>query len=98
MSATELLIELLSLTPAPPPADELPAEQLIAIFEAILEQRAEVIARIAAPISLTDSDRELWHEIERRQTAWQEMLAASLHAIATQRTGSKHLRSYAQHL
>lgn len=98
MSATELLTELLALTPAPPAADALPAEQLIAIFEAILEQRAEVIARLTAPISLSDGDRTIWHEIERRQRAWQDMLATVLEAIGAQRAGTKHLRSYAQHL
>ncbi len=98
MMMTELLSRLLELTPPPPAAHALATEQLIAVFEAILEQRAEVIAQIAAPVTLTDDDREIWGVIERRQHAWQATLAAALQAVAAQRSGTRHLRSYAQHL
>lgn len=98
MSATELLQQLLAMTPPPPAVGDLPAERLIATFEVILEQRAEVISALAGPVTMSDDDREIWREIQRRQNAWQDTLQAALQAVAAQRSGTKHLRSYAQHL
>ncbi len=98
MSPTELLPRLLALTPPPPGVGDMPAERLIAVFEVILEQRAEIIAELAGPVTLTEDDRAIWREIEHRQRAWQDTLAAALRAVAAQRSGSKHLRSYARHL
>jgi hypothetical protein len=92
-SGREILARLLELTPSPPHDAEV--ELLLATFEAIVAERAAVIASIVPPIQLTDADRPLLLELEHRQTAWQDVLATARRAIGAQRCGANQLRAYA---
>jgi len=93
MTAGELLARLLALTPEPPVQCEV--EPLLAHFEAVVAQRAELIALIVPPLRLTDADRELLVELERRDAAWQDILAAAMRKIGEQRCAVGQLRAYA---
>jgi len=90
----EILRQLLELTPEPHPDDA--AEQLLAGFEAIVGRRAEVLAQIVPPLRLTDAERPLLRELERRQTLWQDALAEALRVIGEQRHATSQLRAYAR--
>ena len=79
----ELLTRLLALTPMP--TGDSSAEQLLATFESILVQRAEIMAQIVPPITLSEFDRPLLIELERRQNIWQDTLAAALRVVGKQR-------------
>ena len=89
----DILRQLLELTPEPPPGDD--AEHLLAGFEAIVERRAEVLAQIVPPLRLTDAERPLLGELERRQRLWQDALADALRVVGEQRCATSHLRAYA---
>jgi len=95
-SAGEILARLLAATPTPP-ADAA-IEQLLATFEAVVTQRAAIIAAIVPPLPLTDADRLVMRELEGRQAAWRDALAAAQHAVGKQRGCPDQLRAYAQHL
>ena len=90
----EILARLLELTP-PPPHDAA-VDQLLAMFEAIVAQRAAVIATIVPPIDVTDADRTLLIELEHRQSAWQDALTAAQRTVGAQRCGANQLRAYAR--
>jgi len=92
MTAREILVRLLELTPEPPGE----VDQLLAGFDAMLAGRAEVLAAIAPPLVLAAADRPLYAELERRDAAWQAALAAARQSIGTQRCGAAQLRAYAQ--
>ena len=89
----EILARLLELTPLPPPGATV--DQLLAAFEAIVAERAAVIATIALPIRVTDADRALLGELDHRQAAWQDALTTALRAVGDQRCGANQLRAYA---
>jgi hypothetical protein len=90
----EILAQLLELTPEP--AIDADAELLLEQFENVIARRAEVIAQIVPPLALTEADRPLLAELERRQARWQETLAEALRLVGEQRCGTEHLRAYAQ--
>jgi len=90
--AGEILQQLIDLTPEPG-ADAGP-EHLLRTFEGIVARRAEVLARIVPPLRLTEADRLLVGEFERRQGLWQEALAGALRAVGEQRHGNTQLRAY----
>ena len=89
----EILRQLLELTPEPHP--DAAAEQLLTGFEAIVDRRAEVLAHIVPPLRLTDAERPLLRELERRQLLWQDALAGALRMIGEQRHATLQLRAYA---
>jgi len=91
-TAGALLQQLIDLTPEPGP--EVAPEHLLVAFEGIVARRAEVLARIVPPLCLTDADRVLVGELERRQGAWQQALACALRAVGDQRHGNTQLRAY----
>lgn len=93
MTGREILVRLLELTPEPPAGAEV--DQLLAGFDAILAARADVLAAIVPPIALADADRPLRAELERREAAWSDALAAAQRTIGTQRCGAAQLRAYA---
>jgi hypothetical protein len=94
LGGREILARLLDLTPVPTPGADV--EQLIAAFEVIMSGRGAIIALILPPISVTEADRPLVVELARRQTLWQEALAAAQHTVGDQRCGADHLRAYAR--
>lgn len=91
-SGHELVTRLLDVTPLPEDAE---APELLAAFEAILADRAAILAEVRAPLTLSDTDRPLLFELERRQTVWQEALAAALRKVGEQRCGAARVRAYA---
>jgi hypothetical protein len=93
VNTREFLVRLLDRTPLPTPGAD--ADQLLAAFEGIATERAAVTAEIAPPLALADADRPLLVELERRQQAWLEALAAAQRTIGTQRCGASQLRAYA---
>lgn len=94
MSCTsELLSRLIAATPDPAPDAEV--EQLLAEFEAIIAQRAAIIATIVPPLTLSDTDRPLLAELERRQQLWQDALATALRTVGERRCAATQLRAYA---
>ena len=88
----EILARLLALTPDPPPAAD--AEALLAAFEQILAARAVIVATLVPPIALDRDARALLLELERRQVAWHDALAAAQRAIGEQRLGADRMRAY----
>jgi hypothetical protein len=104
LQGRELLVRLLDLTPmpasvpapgsAPGSAEDPDIDQLLAAFEDIVAQRDAVIARIAPPMTLSETDRPLLIELERRQNIWQDTLAAALRAVGDRRCGASRLRAY----
>lgn len=94
VTGREILAQLLELTPEPRP--ELDAERMLIAFEIIVAERARVLAQIVPPIALTDADRPLLVELERRQSLWQDALAEALRTVGEQRCGTSQLRAYAQ--
>jgi hypothetical protein len=89
----EVLSRLIELTPPPPPISEI--DPLLAAFEAIIAQRAELLDRLAAPLQLGDAERALVLELERRDAAWQDTLSAAMRMVSAQRHGNEQLRAYA---
>jgi hypothetical protein len=89
----EILARLLELTPPPPQG--VAVDQLLACFEAIVTERAAILAGIVPPLQLIDADRPLLVELERRQTAWHDALAAAQRTVGEQRCGAHQLRAYA---
>jgi hypothetical protein len=92
----EILVQLLDATPLPTPGSGV--EQLLATLEDILTERAAVLALIVPPLRVGDADLPLLVEIEQRQAAWQDALAAAQHAIGEQRCGAGQLRAYARRI
>jgi hypothetical protein len=92
----EILAALLEATPLPTPGSGV--EQLLAMFEASLTERAAVLARIVPPLHIASNDRPMLDELERRQAAWQDALETARMAIGSARSGAAHLRAYAQAL
>jgi hypothetical protein len=92
-----LLAELLDVTPAiiPDLAPDAGIDELLATFEAIVALRAGIIDRIVPPITLSEKDRPLLVELERRQNLWQDALASALRRVGEQRMGTTQLRAYA---
>ena len=88
----EILSRLLELTPIP--SDHLEVDQLLVTFDAILTRRAAVIATIVAPLRLDETACALRAELERRDQAWQGVLAHALRAVGEQRCGVSRLRAY----
>ncbi len=93
LDGRELLVRLLELTPLPTPGADI--DQLVATFESMLADRTELIGAIVPPICLAEADHPLRVELERRQTLWQDALAAAQHVVGDQRCGAEHLRAYA---
>jgi hypothetical protein len=93
MTGSELVTRLLDVTPAPTPGAAV--DELLSVFEAVIAQRAEVLAAVAAPLPLSDPDRPLLVELRRRQDAWQDALAAARRWVGEQRCGAAQLRAYA---
>lgn len=89
----ELLTLLIEATPLP--AMDFDVEELLVLFEDIMTKRAELIAQISAPLTLSEIDRPLLAELERRQNLWQDVLATALRTVGERRCGASHLRSYA---
>jgi hypothetical protein len=94
VTGNEILVRLLELTPEPQP--DLDAERLLIEFETVVAARAPVLAKLVPPIALTDAERVLLVELERRQLLWQDALAEALRIVGEQRCGTSHLRAYAQ--
>jgi hypothetical protein len=92
-SGRELVTRLLEVTPAS--VDEAEAEPLLAAFQAVLAARDAILADVDAPITLSDADRPLLVELERRQALWHDALAAALRRVGEQRCGAAQVRAYA---
>ena len=90
----EILVGLVDCKPVPTPGADI--AHLIATFEGIVAARAALIARIVPPLQLDEADRPLLRELERRQTVWQDTLAAARRAIGEQHRGFDQLRAYAR--
>jgi hypothetical protein len=93
LTGRELVTRLLDVTPAPTAGVDI--DQLLAAFEAILAQRTAIIAQVALPITLSDCDRPLLAELERRQNTWQDALGAAMQRVGDQRCAATQLRAYA---
>ncbi|MBC7973687.1 MAG: hypothetical protein H7138_01790, partial [Myxococcales bacterium] len=67
-AAHELLTQLISLTPLPPAEHEIEHEidALLAASEAIIAQRAALFEGLTTPLEVSDEDRPLVAELERR--------------------------------
>jgi hypothetical protein len=92
----EILAALLEATPLPTPGSGV--EQLLAAFEAVLTERAAVLARIVPPLRIADDDRPLLDELGQRHAVWQAVLEAARIAIGGARCGPGQLRAYARTL
>jgi hypothetical protein len=92
-AAHELLTQLIALTSLPPADHEIDA--LLAASEALIAQRAELFEHLTAPIVVSDADRPLVAELERRDAAWQAALTAAMRLLGEQRHGTEQLRAYA---
>jgi hypothetical protein len=93
VTAHELVSRLLDATPVP--ADGADADQLLAAFEAMLADREAILALVQPPLTLSDTDRPLLAELERRDSDWQAALAAALRRVGGQRCGAAQVRAYA---
>lgn len=89
----ELVSRLLDVTPMPTPTDDV--DRLLAAFDTVVAERAAILAEVAAPITLSEIDRPLLIELERRQNFWQDALAAALRRVGEQRCAATQLRAYA---
>ena len=89
----DVLSRLIELTPLPPPDSEI--DPLLAAFEAIIEQRSDLLDRLAPPLLLGDAERSLAQELERRDAIWQAALTAAMRTVTAQRHGNEQLRAYA---
>jgi len=89
----DLVIRLLDVTPAPTAGAG--ADQLLATFEVMVAERTAILAAFAAPITLSDTDRPLLIELERRQKIWQDALGEALRQVGEQRCAAAQLRAYA---
>jgi hypothetical protein len=92
LTGRELIAGLLDATPVPPAGAA--AEDLLALFEAILAGRSALLAQAVAPVTLSEPDRPLLVELERRQNIWQDALAAAQCRVGWQRCGAAQLRAY----
>jgi hypothetical protein len=93
LTGRELIARLVDATPSPPP--DVGIEQLLAVFGGMLAARGDLLAQAAAPVTLSESDRPLLVELERRQNIWHDALAAALREVGGQRCGAAQLRAYA---
>jgi hypothetical protein len=91
-SGHELVTRLLDVTPVP--ASDANIDQLLAAFDTIHAERAAILADAPTPITLSDTDRPLLAELERRQNIWQDALAAALRRVGDHRCGTAQLRAY----
>jgi hypothetical protein len=92
LTGRELVTRLLELTPAPD--DSVDVAELMAAFETVIAQRAAVLAAVVPPITLSETDRPLLAELERRQGLWQDLLAQALRVVGGQRCAASQLRAY----
>jgi hypothetical protein len=88
-----LLQRLLEVTPLPAAGTRV--EDLLTAFEAVIAERAAILLTIVPPITLSEMDRPLLIELERRQNIWQDALAAALRRVGEQRVATTRLRAYA---
>lgn len=93
MTTSELLHQLIAATPARPPEADIDA--LLAAFEAVVAERAQIFEQLEVPLQLADADRPLMHEIERRDAIWQDALTAALRQVGEQRHANGQVRAYA---
>jgi hypothetical protein len=96
-TTNEILARLIALTPEPDP--DLEVDQLLAVFDTMLVQRAQLIGELAAPppgamITLDGAGRQLHGELARRETAWRDLLASALRLVGDQRRSVSKLRAY----
>ena len=92
LTGRELIARLVDATPVPPAGAGV--EDLLALFEAILASRSALLAQAVAPVTLSEPDRPLLVELERRQNIWQDALAAALRRVGGQRCGAAQMRAY----
>jgi hypothetical protein len=92
MTSHDLMTRLLDVTPAP--AAGATVDDLLAAFEGILAERAAILESLVPPITLSEIDRPLLAELERRQEIWQAALAEALRRVGEQRCGAAQLRAY----
>lgn len=93
----EVLARLIALTPAPDP--DLEVDALLAVFDAMLAQRAQVLAELVPPpagttLPLDGAGRQLRAELARRDAAWEDLLASALRIVGGQRSSVSKLRAY----
>lgn len=88
-----LITRLLDATPLPP--GDAGVDGLLAAFGTTVAERAAIISEIVPPITLSEMDRPLLIELERRQGAWQDALDAALRRVGAQRMATAQLRAYA---
>jgi hypothetical protein len=88
-----VLQDLLAATPAPP--IDVDVDTMLAMFEAMHAQRAEILGSVPAISVTTDDDRAIVAAIAERQLAWLSALEATRDRVRAQRIATTKLRHYA---
>lgn len=89
-----VLRDLLAVTPVPPEGAD--ADTVIAAFDAMFEQRQQLLADITERLANTEENRALVRELADRDAGWERALMAARDAVGAARSGTTRLRSYAR--
>jgi hypothetical protein len=90
---SEILRELLALTPVPPEGD---ADVVLRAFDAMFEARQQVLVRMQHRLPDTEENRALVRELAARDAAWETALRQARDAVGVARTNTTKLRGYAR--
>ncbi len=97
-SASAALRYLLAATPDPSGAEALPCNTLLEAFDRMLQARADILADVELPVgALSDEDRVVLTELDRRNQAWQRVAELARAALPSPRVAVAQLRAYAAH-
>ena len=92
MTATELLEQLIAITPYPPETTD--ADITLAEFNTMYAERHALTSSLSGLV-LDPLDPARVRELAAREQAWQVALASTLHAVSGQRVNTTKLRGYA---